>query len=47
MRGNLGELGTHKSTEALEAKALLGRPFIPARDAVIETARTAIAHKLV
>jgi nucleoside-diphosphate-sugar epimerase len=47
MRGNLGELGTQKTTEALEAKALLGRPFIPAREAVIETARTAIAHRLI
>jgi dihydroflavonol-4-reductase len=47
MRGNLGELGTHKSTEALDAKALLGRPFIPAREAVIETAKTAIEQKLV
>jgi dihydroflavonol-4-reductase len=47
MRGNLGELGTHKWTEALDAKALLGRPFIPAREAIVETARTAIAQKLV
>ncbi len=47
MRGNLGELGTRKSTEALDAKALLGRPFIPTRDAVVETAKTAIEQKLV
>ena len=47
MRGNLGELGTHKWTEALDAKSLLGRPLIPVRDAVVETARTAIANKLV
>jgi nucleoside-diphosphate-sugar epimerase len=47
MRGNLGELGTRKSTKAREAKALLGRPFIPAREAVIETARTAIEQGLV
>ena len=47
MRGNLGELGTNKWTEALDARALLGRPFIPARDSIVETARTAIANKLV
>ena len=46
MRGNLGEIGTYKTTEALDAKALLGRPFIPANEAVIATAQSAIAHKL-
>ena len=46
MRGNLGEIGTYKTTEALDAKALLGRPFIPASEAVIATAQSAIAHKL-
>ena len=47
MRDNVGELGTNRRTEALDAKALLGRPLIPAEDAFIATARTAIAHGLV
>jgi dihydroflavonol-4-reductase len=46
MRGNIGELGTHKTTDALDAKALLGRPFIPAEQTFVDTARTAIAHGL-
>ena len=46
MRGNVGELGTHKTTDALDAKALLGRPFIPADEMFVATARTAIAHGL-
>lgn len=46
MRGNIGEIGSYKETEALDAKALLGRPFIPASEAVAATARSAIAHKL-
>lgn len=47
VRSNIGELGSNKTTEALEARELLGRPFIPAEEAIIETARTAIAMKLV
>lgn len=47
VRGNLGELGVVKRTEALDAKALIGRPFIPARDAVVATARSLIAQKLI
>lgn len=47
MRDNLGELGTNKRTEALDARSLLGRPLIPAQDAFIATARSAIAHGLV
>ncbi len=46
MRGNIGELGTHKTTEALDAKALLGRPFISAEEMFVSTARTAIANGL-
>jgi nucleoside-diphosphate-sugar epimerase len=47
MRDNVGELGTNKRTEALDARALLGRPLIPAQDAFIATARSAIALGLV
>jgi dihydroflavonol-4-reductase len=47
VRGNLGELGVVKRTEALDAKALLGRPFISARDAAAATGRSLIAQNLV
>lgn len=47
VRGNLGELGIVKRTQALDAKSLLGRPFIPADDAVLATAQSLIAHGLV
>lgn len=46
-RGNVGELGHHWQTDALEAKALLGRPFVAADDAIIETARSAVEHGIV
>lgn len=46
MRGNVGELGSHKTTDALDAKALLGRPFIPAEETIVATARSLIAHGL-
>ena len=47
MRGNLGELGVVKHADTREAQALLGRPFIPARDAVVATGRSLIAQHLV
>lgn len=47
VRSNLGELGIIKRTEALDAKALLGRPFIPATEAVTATAHSIIEHRLV
>lgn len=47
VRSATAELGTVKRTEALDAKALLGRPFIPTQASLVETARTAIAHHLV
>jgi nucleoside-diphosphate-sugar epimerase len=47
MRGNLGEIGIVKRTDALDAKALLGRPFIPAAEAVAATGRSAIGYGLV
>lgn len=46
MRDNVGEIGTNKRTEALDARALLGRPLIPIEEAVVATARSAIAHGL-
>jgi nucleoside-diphosphate-sugar epimerase len=47
VRGNLGELGVVKRTEALDARALLGRPFITPRDAVAATAHSLVAHRLI
>ncbi len=47
MAGNIAELGPPRRVDASDAEELLGRPFIPATDAVVETARTAIANKLV
>lgn len=47
MRDNVGELGADRHTDALDAKALLGRPLVPVEDAIIATARTAIANGLV
>jgi nucleoside-diphosphate-sugar epimerase len=46
MRGNIGELGTHKTTDALAAKALLGRPFISGEEMFVATAKSAIANGL-
>ena len=47
IRGNLGELGIYKRLDSRDAIAILGRPLIPASDAVIATARSLIAEKLV
>ncbi len=47
VRGNLGELGFMRTTEAREARALLGRELVPAEQAIIATARTVIEHGLV
>jgi nucleoside-diphosphate-sugar epimerase len=47
VRGNLGELGVVKRTEALDAKALLGRPFITPEAAVRATAQSLIERQLV
>lgn len=47
MRGNIAELGTCKTSDSLDVKALLGRPLIPVRDAVVATARSAIQHGIV
>jgi dihydroflavonol-4-reductase len=47
VRGNLGELGVIKRSDSLDAKALLGRPFIPPHEAVRATARSLVEQKLV
>ena len=43
---NLGELGVVKRTEAAEARALLGRPFIPAAEALVATAHSLVEQRL-
>lgn len=47
VRGNLGELGVVKYVDTSDAAALLGRPFIPARDALNESARSLIDQHIV
>src|SRR5690606_21767431 len=47
IRGILGEIGIIKRTEALDAKALLGRPFIPPDAAVKATAQSLIDQRVV
>lgn len=47
IRGNLGELGITKRTDALDAKALLGRPFITAADSIVATAKSLVERGLV
>lgn len=46
-RDNIGELGAFRVADASDARALLGKPFIPGPEAFVATARTAIAHHLV
>ncbi|CAN0596648.1 unnamed protein product [Laminaria digitata] len=46
-RDNLGELGYDRRTDAVEARALLGRPFVTPEAAIIETARSAVEHGIV
>jgi dihydroflavonol-4-reductase len=47
IQGSLCELGYLRRTEALDAKALLGRPLVPAEDTITDTARSVIAKQLV
>jgi hypothetical protein len=47
MRGNLGELGLERPIDARAAEALLGRPFVPPREAVLATARSLVEQHLV
>lgn len=46
LRDVSAELGPAKRTSAARAETLLGRVLIPARDAAVATARSAIAHGL-
>ena len=47
VRGNLGELGVVKKLDSRDVVALLGRDLIKAEDAVVATAESLIANKLV
>lgn len=47
LRDNLGEVGIVRRVDASAAEALLGRPFISAKDAVTASARSLIERKLV
>jgi dihydroflavonol-4-reductase len=47
IQGNLCELGYVRRTDAVDAKALLGRPLVPAEDTITDTARSIIAKQLV
>lgn len=47
LRDNLGELGVIKRVDASAAKALLGRPFISEREAILATADGLIKERLV
>ena len=46
LRGNLDEIGRTRILQSNRAEALLGRQLIPAADALLSTAHTAIAHGL-
>ena len=46
IRGNVGELGVVKTSDAAPVAALLGRNLIPVDEALIASARTLIAHGL-
>ena len=46
VRGNLGELGVVRRLDASAATRLLGRPLIPAQDAVVESAKSLMAQGL-
>jgi dihydroflavonol-4-reductase len=47
LRSNLGELGVVKKLDSRDAVALLGRDLIQAETAVVATAESLIAFKLV
>ena len=47
LRDNMGELGVIKRVDASAAKALIGRPFISEREAILATAEGLIQQKLV
>jgi nucleoside-diphosphate-sugar epimerase len=47
VRGSLGELGVMKRVDSSDVEALLGRKLIPADQAIVATAESAIANHLV
>jgi nucleoside-diphosphate-sugar epimerase len=47
LKGNVGELGVVKRVDASPAQALLGRSFLPERDAILATADGLTQHRLV
>ena len=47
LRGNLGELGVARRLDSTDVVALLGRSLIKAEDALVATAESLIAFKLV
>jgi dihydroflavonol-4-reductase len=47
LRGNLGELGVVRRMDSTDVVALLGRKLIDAETAIVATAESLIAHKLV
>lgn len=47
IRGNIGELGVVRRTDSSEVVKLLGRPLIPAREAVLATARSLVEQGIV
>ncbi len=47
MRGNAGEVGVVRSTDASAAERLLGHAMVPPETAILETARDLVAHGIV
>jgi dihydroflavonol-4-reductase len=47
IRGNVGELGVIRYIDSTEVVQLLGHPLVPARDAVLETARSLVEQGVV
>ena len=47
IRGNVGELGIIRHTDSSDVVGLLGRPLIPAGDAVLATAKSLVAQGVV
>jgi len=47
IKGNLCELGYHRTTDASDAKALLGRPLTDEKKTILDTARSMIAEHLI
>lgn len=47
LRGNLCELGYCRTTEAREARAILGRDLISAEQSIVDTGRSMVAQQLV